>query len=151
VTWLPTSTQAIRFIDPVPLGLFIGAALALINTPRLSDIRDSVLGRLNRKRDLKGLPPIMEHKIVRLRIDRGEMGIGIQKSATEGRSLHHVRAFMRIKRGRIEIVRPHWRGNPKFGVIQHRYIAVREEDDAGPWMGGPLPAKRFMRKSEGHG
>lgn len=77
-------------------------------------------------------------------IDRGALGLGEQLSETGGRALHHVRAFLRIQRGRVQLVRPHWRGNPRFGVIRHRYIALRAEDEPGSWQGGPLPGPHMI-------
>lgn len=148
VTWAPESQQAIRFIDPDAVGNFLAVALALINTPRASHITRAELSKLNRARSRKDLPPILEHKIVTLKIDAGELGHGFQAHQTQERALHHVRAFMRLSRGRIEIVRPHWRGNPRFGVIQHRYIAVRAEDEPGPWMGGPVAPPKVIKQFE---
>lgn len=124
------------------------AMVALINTPRISHVRDADLGQLNKAREKRKRPPILQYKEVSLHIDRGELGIGFQKTETEGRPLHHVRAFLRIKRGKVELVRPHWRGNPRFGVVVHRYIALRAEDEAGPWKGGPLPPPRVIKELE---
>lgn len=130
------------------LGSWIIGALALINTPRISHVREAELGRLNRAREKKHRPPILSHKIVTIKIDSGELGNGFQKTQTGERALHHVRAFMRLRKGKVEIVRPHWRGNPRFGVIMHRYVAMRAEDEAGPWKGGPVPPPRVIRELE---
>lgn len=128
------------------LGNWVIGALALINTPRIAHVRDATLGRLNNARDKKHKPPILQYKIVTINIDRGELGNGFQRTQTGERALHHVRAFMRLRRGKVEVVRPHWRGNPRFGVIVHRYVALRDEDEAGPWKGGPVPPPRVIKE-----
>ena len=99
---------------------------------------------LNRARMRLKRPPILSYNDVRIMIDRGALGLGEQLSETGGRALHHVRAFLRIQRGRVQLVRPHWRGNPRFGVIRHRYIALRAEDEPGSWQGGPLPGPHMI-------
>lgn len=94
---------------------------------------------LNRSRLRADKPPLLSWREVRLAVDAGLVATARNQAATGKMPYHHVRAFMRLKRGRVEIVRPHWRGNRRFGEIVHRYVAMRAEDEAGPWKGGPLP------------
>lgn len=135
----PDGAAVAAALDSRRLGTFLGAILALLNTPRLAHVIDHDHAQLNRARMRLKRPPILSYKDVRITIDRGDLGIGQQISETGGRALHHVRAFLRIQRGRVQLVRPHWRGNPRFGVIKHRYVALRAEDEPGAWQGGPLP------------
>lgn len=121
----------------------IWSTIALINTRRIADVRDADLSKVNKARYKAGRPPILQYKIVSLMIDR-EIVVPSRAAMTGEMPLHHVRAFLRIKRGRVELVRPHWRGNPRFGVIVHRYVALRDEDEPGAWQGGPLPAKKVI-------
>lgn len=124
----------------------IWATIAMINTPRLSDVVDRDLGKINRARAKTGRPPILEYKMVNITVDRGELGHGLLKTETRERALHHVRAFLRLARGKVQLVRPHWRGNPRFGVIVHRYVVMRLEDEAGSWKGEPLPPPRVIKE-----
>lgn len=124
----------------------IWSAVALINTRRIVETREADLSRLNRARLRQRKPPILQYKIVTISVDRTIAIDSFRSHETEQRALHHVRAFLRIKRGRVELVRPHWRGNPRFGVIVHRYVALREEDEAGAWQGGPLPASKVIKE-----
>lgn len=126
------------------LSAWVIAALALVNTPRLAHTRDAELGKLNRARIKKDRPPILEYKEVSIHVDSGELGNAFKKATTDGRALHHVRAFLRLRKGKVEIVRPHLRGNPRFGVIVHRYVALRAEDEAGTWKGGPMPPPKII-------
>lgn len=111
------------------LGPWLGAALVVLNTPRLCRSREIDHKKLNAKRARSGKPPLLSYTEVHLNIDRmaepgvpgGDGGAGV--------ALHRVRTFLRIKRGKGEIVRPHWRGHPRYGVKLHRYIAKREEDN----------------------
>lgn len=128
------------------LAATVWSAIALLNTPRIAHVLDADLSRLNGARSRHGRVPILEHKLVTIAIDRGDLGNGAQLHRTDERPLHHVRAFLRLKRGKVELVRPHWRGNPRFGVIVHRYVTMMAEDEAGPWKGGPLPPPRIIRE-----
>lgn len=138
------SVDGIADISAPLLGAFLGAALALINTPRLSYTIEHDNAAVNKRRSKLGRPPFLSWHEVRIALDRGELGLGQQLTQTGERALHHVRTFLRIKRGRVELVRPHWRGNPRFGVVRHRYVAFRAEDEPGSWSGGPLPVPKII-------
>jgi len=124
----------------------IWSAIALINTRRITEARDADLSKINKARHKSGRPPILHYKIVTINIDRET--VSPSRGAITGETpLHHVRAFLRIRRGKVELVRPHWRGNPRFGAIVHRYAVMREEDEAGPWRGGPLPPPKIIKEA----
>ena len=125
------------------LAATIWSTIALINTRRVADVHDADLSKINRARHKMRRPPILQYKVVTLKIDR-EMVRPSRGALTREMPMHHVRAFLRIRRGKVELVRPHWRGNPRFGIIVHRYVAVREEDEAGPWSGGPMPPNEIL-------
>jgi len=133
--------------DPDQLIATVWAAIALINTPRLSILQPQDYSRLNKARQKRHLPPLLKYTLVRIAIDRGEVGPSHKTAETDSKALHHVRAFLRFKRGKVELVRPHWRGNPKFGVIKHRYIAFRAEDEKGDWKGPPPDAPIIMQQT----
>lgn len=54
-------------------------------------------------------------------IDDGEPH---QAHLTGHRALHFVRKFIRIRRGKMEYVSSHWRGDPNLGIKQKRYIVT---------------------------
>lgn len=131
--------------DPERMIATVWAAIALINTPRLTTQQSVDLSKLNKARARNRKPPMIQYRQVQIHIDRGQVGATVARNETgEGVALHHVRAFLRLKRGKVELVRPHWRGNPRFGVVIQRYVALRAEDEAGPWMGGPMPPNRSL-------
>lgn len=41
------------------------------------------------------------------------------------RALHFVRQFVRIRMGKLELVRSHWRGDAAVGISQSRYVVGR--------------------------
>lgn len=127
---------------------WIGAALALINSPHLCDKVPHDLSRHNSKRQKRNLPPILSYHDVNLTIDRGGGFRADELISTGGRAYHHVRAHMRLRLGRVELVRPHWRGDPMIGTIRTRHLVRRAEDEGGEWAGGPLPAPRFIKPEE---
>lgn len=43
---------------------------------------------------------------------------------TGQKALHFCRAHLRLRRGRVEIVRSHWRGDPALGVARARYAVI---------------------------
>jgi hypothetical protein len=46
---------------------------------------------------------------------------GYEARLTGRKALHFCRAHLRIKRGKLEIVKQHWRGDPALGIKQARY------------------------------
>lgn len=105
------------------------AALALINTPRIADLQAGPdLSRLNKTRVSRGKEPLVTWRDVHINLDQeltrtrtGSRGVGIT-------ALHFVRAFMRVRLGKVELVRPHHRGNPRNGIVNKRYHVVRADD-----------------------
>ncbi|CAA2161100.1 hypothetical protein MBRA_06260 [Methylobacterium brachiatum] len=99
------------------------AALALINSPRISERAPADLTKLNRARTKRGKKKLLTYSTVVIR-----PGLHTLRSAGGavgpehvGRALHKVRAHFRLRRGRVEIVRSHWRGNEANGVRLHNY------------------------------
>jgi hypothetical protein len=132
-------------IDQEKLGAFLGSSLALINTPRLSQRSlHEPDAKLQKSREKKGKPPLLSWHEITLTVDRGELGHGEPLTETGEKAFHHVRAHLRLKRGKVEIVKPHWRGNPEKGVILHRHVVRRIEDEDGAWKGGPLPFPKII-------
>jgi hypothetical protein len=40
------------------------------------------------------------------------------------RALHFVRAHLRLRLGRVELVRPHWRGDAQLGIKRPAYLVA---------------------------
>jgi hypothetical protein len=136
---------SLRNLDVHALGAWIITALAIINTPRLANVRFEDRTKLNRSREKSGKPPVLSWSEVSIKVDAGTPGHGDQRARATGRALHHVRSFFRLRRGQVEIVRPHWRGNPDIGVKRHRYTVSKSGDKGGEWKGGPLPPSQIIK------
>ena len=145
IRWTVRDAPSACAIDARLLGAWIGAALALINTPRLSTIVLHDDAGFNAARVKRGRPPVLSWSEVTLKIDTGDLVRSAQQPATGQQARHHVRAHMRLRRGRVEIVRPHWRGNPEAGIRHQRHVVVRAEDIDGAWKGGALPGPEIIR------
>lgn len=131
-------------LDLRQMGAWVGAMLALINTPRLSQVVKHEHKAQNKNREKQKKPPLLSWGEVVLTVDRGEIGLGEQIVQTGQRALHHVRAFLRIRFGKVELVKPHWRGNREVGVRKTRHVVTRAEDEGGEWKGGVLPGPRVI-------
>jgi hypothetical protein len=150
----PTEGAALRFRDIVGIegldeevaGAWVCAVLCLINTPRIAQVRPHDHTKLNKARARARKPPVLDWGEVHLTVDLGAPGRGDQTSPTELRALHHVRAHLRIRLGQVELVRPHYRGDPSAGIRLHRHVVSRVEDEPGEWKGGPLPAPRVLHE-----
>ncbi len=94
---------------------FIGA-IAMLATPALCTKRPVNLEKLNKSRARSGKPPLFSHDI--MTIDLGRPSEAKAKYSGDGhtRPHHFCRAFLRFRLGKMEMVRPHWRGNAAVGV-----------------------------------
>jgi hypothetical protein len=105
----------------------IYACLAMINTPRVIMRRQhmphrGLQKRLVAARGLAGSWPLNAWHEIELRvcpptIDEREH----EAHLTGERALHFVRAHLRIRLGRLEMVSAHWRGDGSLGIVQTRY------------------------------
>lgn len=95
---------------------FIGA-IAMLATPALCNKRPVNLEKLNKSRARSGKPPLFSHEM--MTIDLGKTSLGNQNGTIgdgHTRPHHFCRAFLRFRLGKMEMVRPHWRGNATVGV-----------------------------------
>lgn len=67
-------------------------------------------------RDLPAITDVIVHITQRERDEAAAAGTG------PGKRLHHVEPFFRVKRGKVERVRGHWRGRPELGVVTHTNV-----------------------------
>ena len=108
------------------------AALAIINTPR-------VIGRhehpphaglqrdINRLTGTASKPGMSGWTEIRLHVtpptETGEHTAPL----TGQRARHYCRSFLRIRLGKLELVRPHWRGNADMGIRWGRYTVMNPD------------------------
>ena len=103
------------------------ALLAMINTPRLigrtTHMPHAGLQRaLAKARGLTGKFPLRAWTEIKLQVrppieEEGDEAIYL----TGARALHFVRAHLRIRLGRLELVSAHWRGDASLGIKRSRY------------------------------
>lgn len=106
--------------------------LLIINTPKLIGRRQhmphrGLEKRLLAKRKTLGNFPLQAWTEIKLEITppRDASGDGTHEAHLTGeRALHFCRAHLRVRRGRIEHVRGHWRGDASLGVKRSRYTLV---------------------------
>ncbi|MGE0294427.1 MAG: hypothetical protein AB7P97_18905 [Hyphomonadaceae bacterium] len=98
-------------------------ALALIASPRLARTTPVDLSLVNRKRRRLGRDELLEHSEISLTLDAAQSAADRVRSNQGGasRAFHHVRAHFRFKRGRIELVRHHTRGDKSLGETRQRF------------------------------
>lgn len=108
--------------------LMIWALLALINSPRIIGRRQhmphaGLQKALARSRGMVGKFPLRGWTEIKLEIappatDEGEPH---EARLTGQKALHFCRAHLRIRNGKLERVRAHWRGDPALGIKRSRY------------------------------
>lgn len=108
---------------------WVRAALAIINSPRLIGRKQHMPHRglerkLVRSQKLVGKFPLHAWTELKLSVsDIGKRDDGTEYEAhyTGEKCLHFCRSHLRIRNGRLERVKAHWRGNPALGIKQTRY------------------------------
>lgn len=93
--------------------------LSMMENPRLVEKQPKVVDTaLQRARVKRGARPLSDHAEVVIHVTRKEREARevAEAAIKAGRKLHFVRMFHRVKGGRVERVREHWRGNASLGV-----------------------------------
>lgn len=94
--------------------------LHMIQQPRIVERRLVAHDeRLQRSRAKAGKRPLVHYHEVTVHVTRRERAATAAAQDLErrtGRRLHHVRAFYRVRCGRLERVYAHWRGSAELGV-----------------------------------
>ncbi|WP_372399876.1 hypothetical protein ABMY26_33990 [Azospirillum sp. HJ39] len=122
-------------IDQGLFGRFIVAVLTFLTQPRMTETRireHPECVRSNRVRAERRLAPLGTVREIRLLIDEPassgsghRTGGGVVQSGTMPR--HQVRAFWRYRMGKLEFVRPHWRGSEANGISRRRYLVMQHD------------------------
>ena len=113
--------------------------LAMINSPRIigrtqHQPHAGMQRAIAKTKALVGSFPLKAWTELRLevRLPKDETNSKARETILSGsRALHFVRRHIRIRRGRLEIVSPHWRGDPALGIKRTRYAVVPPKD--GKW------------------
>ncbi len=144
---LRLNSGSLEGVTPLMMG-WTWTVLAIINTPRVSEQRPADLSRLNKSRGHR--PPLIQYKEVRLTVDAAlcKPNRSTGAVATGEKAFHHVRTHMRLRNGKVQIVKPHWRGNRDKGIIKHRHMVQTTADEHGLWEGGPLPAPIILKPTQ---
>lgn len=107
---------------------FAHLALLVINSPRVIGRRQHMPHRGLEKRLTRalgaGMFPLHGWTEIKLEINKPvEIDDGEPHEAhlTGRRALHFCRKHIRIRNGRLEYVKAHWRGDPALGIKQSRY------------------------------
>lgn len=102
------------------------ARLALINEPRMIGRKvhhknSSLERKLLEKRAIIGSFPLHAWTEIKLEVGVPENGGEGEAHLTGQKCLHFCRSHLRVRRGRLEVVRGHWRGDASIGIKQSRY------------------------------
>lgn len=110
---------------------FILALLCLLSQPRFIEIRDRPVRQdVGRTRHKARLEPLRAMREIHLNIDVAPAygaGKGNETRSGVRMALHQVRSFWRIRLGKLEFVRPFWRGDPGLGIVRKRYSVTAGE------------------------
>lgn len=115
--------------------LWVRAVLSIINTPRIIGRRQHMPHRgLERKlvarQKVIGKFPLHAWTEIRLEITPPKDMSGADSAEahlTGQRALHFCRAHLRVRMGKLEVVRAHWRGDASLGIKQSRYRLTNRE------------------------
>lgn len=127
-------------LDVAAFARYLQVILTFLSQPRMAEIRASEPGgggAADRVRAARGLSPLLgPPRTINLVMEAPEGSSGSEAAAGGGQSgvrgsgmaLHTVRAFWRFKLGKLEFVRPHWRGDPAYGVSRRVYHLLSPAD-----------------------
>lgn len=111
-------------LDTYATEYFLYAALAVINSPKTigRTVHEPHRG-LGRSLKARGLMfPLRGWTEIKLQVNNPVTSGEFEEGHLSGqKALHFCRAHLRIKMGRLEHVRAHWRGNPALGTKNARY------------------------------
>lgn len=105
------------------MGNVLRAALMLINSPKVVHQHEATRRRENRGRARRSEVPLLTFHRVMIDLAASEVHAQSKEGREDGakKPMHHVRAHLRFKQGRIELVRSHWRGDPAMGIKRPHY------------------------------
>lgn len=111
----------------------IPAFLLLINSPKVIGRcqhmpHRGLERRLVAAKKMVGKFPLHAWTEIKLEVNTEPQYAGNKESVeahlTGERALHFCRSHIRVRLGRLEVVRAHWRGDPSLGIKQSRYTLI---------------------------
>lgn len=111
-------------------GRFLGAALAVINTPRIIGRKQhmphaGLQKKIAASKRMVGRFPLRAWTEIKLEVMPPVIdGVEHEARLSGGKALHFCRAHLRIKLGKLERVSAHWRGDPSLGIKRSRYVVM---------------------------
>lgn len=108
-------------------GFEVVAFLAMINTPKVIGRRQHMphagLQRaIARSHGMAGKFPLRAWTEIKLEVGLPRSDGELHEARLSGhKALHFCRAHLRVRRGRVEFVTAHWRGDPALGIKRSRY------------------------------
>lgn len=130
-TWEITHTQTLHYLKAcgwASTAICLGA-LPIINTPKIVGRRQHMPHRglereLLRLKPIVGRFPLHAWTEIQLRVaptSDASCDAPAEAHLTGQRALHFCRAHLRVRGGRLEMVRAHWRGDAALGIKRSRY------------------------------
>ena len=101
--------------------------LALLNSPRMVHLHHDSRLKLNKNRIAKGKYPLLAHEGVHINLAKHEYEAVVHDEDHASRPLHFVRAYLRVQRGELQLIWPHWRGDPALGIKLPSYEITHKE------------------------
>jgi hypothetical protein len=109
------------------IGTMMLGFLALLNSPRMVHMHKDTRQKLNKHRQAKGKYPLLAHEAVRINLAKHDYDAVIHDSDGASRPLHFVRAYLRVQYGELQLIYPHWRGDPALGIKTPKYDVTHKE------------------------
>lgn len=105
-------------------------AMTLLDQPKIVDSTPSapVDERLQRSRIKSGKRPLADYHVVTIHVSKQERAARLEAEAhfeRTGVRLHKVRSFVRVKNGKLERVKEHWRGDASLGTVKVDHYKVK--------------------------
>lgn len=136
VGWEPEPALQARFKDMTPEAVeeimefagmavrFFEAFCMLITSPRTYIEEPVSMAKLNKNRVAHNKPVLSDYTSIKLSVSgpiskrsaSNETIVNSRDGSHHGKRLHFVGHFWRTRLGRLEFVRPHWRGNAELGI-----------------------------------
>ena len=127
IRWDPQSRM--RRDEQITFLYRLYAMLALINSPRVIGRRTHPPHKSLAKKFAVGKFPLHAWTEITLEVNRPVkvyFGEASNETHLSGRqALHFCRAYVRIRRGRLEYVSSYWSGDPAIGIKRSRYTIIK--------------------------
>lgn len=117
----PDTPMVARFefawVKPADVGGFVSGVFHMMASPKVTDYRDPEPTPIRRTGKQAVVPPLLSYREVILNLTPEERAMSRGDGSGPGKALHRCRSFMRVRNGRVEMVRAHWRGSAARGIV----------------------------------